>query len=491
MYASLLISLLAAFIAMLGKQWLNRYLRNAGGSTIERCGDRQRKCDGLQKWPFHLFVESLPVMLQVSLLLLACGLCRHMWSINNSIAYLLIVLTAFGVLFYFGIVIAGTTSYECPFQTPASNTLRNLWGDIKPHITAALLPIITTSTSLYKWLPWPLALTILQHLWEAILCQALHLLLLLPRVGIHPGSHSPPLPIVQPIPEEHTPWLAPLYQLWEDIECKILRMALHLPQTLPLSTIQDNPPVTPVTSPWLIPTALATIQDTNANDVRCVSWILWNITDPEMLDMAIRLAATIQWFEDGAIVEPPYNILFSTFHMCFDSTGKVYPGSKDRAYNSARAILWIHILAMCISEDFAHKFPLPPIPFSSVSVDGDLSDLLCIYNSLYPHPTPWSCHCISTEVTPAHIEWISDALLHLAWARQSAPHNTFYFINEHCFPRYWNIIPLNAILNYLLTWCITLNWPVNEEVLKIQDKSYVIPCFCFPSHLHFCLLGIA
>jgi len=34
MYASLLMSLLAAFVAMLGKQWLNRYLRHAGGSVI-------------------------------------------------------------------------------------------------------------------------------------------------------------------------------------------------------------------------------------------------------------------------------------------------------------------------------------------------------------------------------------------------------------------------------------------------------------------------
>ena len=50
MYASLLISLLVAFVAMLGKQWLNRYMRNSGGSMIERCGDRQRKFDGIEKW---------------------------------------------------------------------------------------------------------------------------------------------------------------------------------------------------------------------------------------------------------------------------------------------------------------------------------------------------------------------------------------------------------------------------------------------------------
>jgi len=67
MYASLLISLLAAFVAMLGKQWLNRYLRHAGRSMIERCGDRQRNFDVLEKWPFRSLIESLPIMLQIAL----------------------------------------------------------------------------------------------------------------------------------------------------------------------------------------------------------------------------------------------------------------------------------------------------------------------------------------------------------------------------------------------------------------------------------------
>jgi len=119
-------SLLAAFVAMLGKQWLNRYLRHTGGSMIERCGDRQRKFDGLEKWPFRLFVESLPIMLQIALLLLTCGLSRHMWSINTSVASVVISFTVLGILFYIGIVVAGTSSYECPFQTPASIGLRHL-----------------------------------------------------------------------------------------------------------------------------------------------------------------------------------------------------------------------------------------------------------------------------------------------------------------------------------------------------------------------------
>ena len=102
MYASLLISLLAAFVAMPGKQWLDRYLRNSGGSVIERCGDRQRKCDGLEKWSSHFSVEGLSLMLQAALLLLACGLCRYMWSVNASVAYTLTSLTGLGVVFTSG-----------------------------------------------------------------------------------------------------------------------------------------------------------------------------------------------------------------------------------------------------------------------------------------------------------------------------------------------------------------------------------------------------
>ena len=147
MYASLMISLLAAFVAMLGKQWLNRYLRNSGGSMIERCGDRQRKFNRLEKWPLHFFVESLPVILQVALLLLACGLCRHMWTINASVAYTLISLTGVGVGFYVTIVIAGMSSYACPFQTPTLVALRDLCHMSLPaHTRSRLCRTVRLST---------------------------------------------------------------------------------------------------------------------------------------------------------------------------------------------------------------------------------------------------------------------------------------------------------------------------------------------------------
>ena len=474
MYASLLISLLAAFFAMLGKQWLNRYLRNAGGSMIERCGDRQRKCDGLQKWHFHLFVESLPVILQVSLLLLALGLYEHMRTINTSIGYILIILTMLGIMVYIVIVIAGASSYECPFQTPASTALCTLWEKTGPHITAALLPIIAVGGSLPKILPWPLVLAALHHMREVMLRQIRRVLLWLPPVEIGHPPHNPSLPTAQPTPLEPGSWLSPLHGLWENIQCKIFRTALRLPRTLPPSTIQDTSNFADI-SPWLTPTALTMLRETNATDVRCVSWILRRITDPEALDMGIGLAGTIRWFEDGLDVKPPYDLIVSTFRACFDSTGKVQPGLSKRAYYSAQAVLWIHVRAMCVSEEFARGFPLPVINHDHTFLDDDLKDLLGVYRGLdTPGIIAWMC-AASPRVTPVHQQRTSVTLLNLSWANRSAP-DVLNPAAEYFLLGSWDTILLGAILNRLLTWCIFLGWPVEEEVLKIQDKSCVIPC---------------
>ena len=49
-----------------------------------------------------------------------------MWSINTSVACVVMSFTVLGTLFYIGIVVGGTSSYECPLQTPALIVLRTL-----------------------------------------------------------------------------------------------------------------------------------------------------------------------------------------------------------------------------------------------------------------------------------------------------------------------------------------------------------------------------
>jgi hypothetical protein len=127
LYASLATALLSAFLAMLGKQWLNRYASvDMRGSVIERSQNRQRKLDGIIAWYFNHVLESLPLMLQLALLLLGCALSQYLWGIDITIASVVLGVTALGVLFYLFIVVAGVASEGCPYQTPWTNIIRYL-----------------------------------------------------------------------------------------------------------------------------------------------------------------------------------------------------------------------------------------------------------------------------------------------------------------------------------------------------------------------------
>ena len=87
LFASLAASLFSAFLAMLGKQWLNRYdSTDMRGTEIERAQSRQQKLNGIIAWYFHYVMESLPLMLQGALLLLGCALSHYLWEVNITVA---------------------------------------------------------------------------------------------------------------------------------------------------------------------------------------------------------------------------------------------------------------------------------------------------------------------------------------------------------------------------------------------------------------------
>ena len=142
LYASLAASLFSAFLAMLGKQWLNRYMStNMRGTAIERSQNRQQKLNGIITWYFHYVMESLPMMLQVALFLLGCALSRYLWEINTTVASVILGVTSLGILFYLFIVIAGSVFTNCPYQTPGSHILQ-LAASMLTSATLAIAPAL-------------------------------------------------------------------------------------------------------------------------------------------------------------------------------------------------------------------------------------------------------------------------------------------------------------------------------------------------------------
>ena len=132
-YTSLSTSLLAAFGAVLGKQWLGHFktTRFGRGTLQERCQRRQQKLDGLEAWHFSTILATLPIFLQLSLLFFGVALAANIWSQQHTVASVIMATTAFGVIFYFFTVVASLKSPECPFQTPVSTVLQSLRNAVR------------------------------------------------------------------------------------------------------------------------------------------------------------------------------------------------------------------------------------------------------------------------------------------------------------------------------------------------------------------------
>ena len=469
-------SLLAAFVAMLGKQWLNRFLQHTGGSMVERCGDRQRKFDGLEKWPFRLFIESLPVMLQIALLLLTCGLSRYMWSVNTSVARVVISFTVLGFLFYIGIVVAGMSSYECPFQTPASTTLQSIRDSRTTQKLLSNLSLPNPTSSIYAtWMDARRGLVsasrsaydIVRHplSWEFSLSHILS--------GIRHAATKVGYKAIILLLQMDQAFGNAKYRLAQGI--RRLRRA----RLLPTST-QDlhHQLLVPHDVPGLRVRVwnLESIRRQNVDNARCVSWVLRNITDPEAIDSAIRLAGTIRWFDGDSDHNPPFDLIVSTFEACFDSTKQLYPGMRDRAYFSARAILQIKMRARIRSHQHASKYPIPAVSSSSLRhIDHDLHHIILMFerNLSASRPTLYFSRR-GDETTHTHSLWLLNLFVDLT---RVDPNPIF-----EGYQSYLDVARADhqaMIANILLMWCIFLGGHIEEETFWAVDKSCALVLLFF------------
>ncbi|KAJ7106216.1 hypothetical protein C8R44DRAFT_593646, partial [Mycena epipterygia] len=124
LYISLFSTLLAALLAVLGKQWLSYYLAAGDRGTIEARGlERQRKFDGLQKWKFDTVMQMFPFLLQIGLFLFSAALSTYLWRIHPSLAIIVLSFTVFGFISYTCLLVSAIISPDSPFQTPLASLI--------------------------------------------------------------------------------------------------------------------------------------------------------------------------------------------------------------------------------------------------------------------------------------------------------------------------------------------------------------------------------
>ena len=361
-YATLSATLLASFLAMLGKQWLNRYRQSeTHGSAVDRSRVRERKLSGLEAWKFHLVMESLPLILQCALVLLGFALSRYLWEVSRSVSSVIIGFAGFGFLFYLLITTASIFSFDCPFQTPFS-------------------------------LPIRFVINLAVRYWRNL------------RQAFKPKDQPPQL---------GTPGNFPLSMntvgRGGELEASIAALAFVVP--------------TAVQSPW--PAAPLFIQEAGVEgdrlDARCIDRMFVMSTDADVVTSVMDFIPEIIWH--SGIKNVPFRRIYGILMDCFDFSGPnpvAIPKMRDVAYLSARAFAHVGLQRRCITQYEEHEQDywkalcadhhlLSPTDYSP---DSDLEAVFFMVDMTLGcnNRFPWG----QLQMTSPHRAWMSHVFLYRA-----------------------------------------------------------------------------
>lgn len=414
LYASLAASLLAAFLAVLGKQWLNRYARAKGGSAVERCRDRQRKADGMSKWYFPVVMEGLPLMLQAALLLLGCALSRYIWTIDHTVALILITVTSFGVVIYLLLVVLASSSYDCPYQTPFSLGFHHMMkfdAEYTRYIPRFLERLRSARNQV-------------ESIWHASKLRSS-----LSRIRDKDVDVVVELGVVPNTKDDD------VYVQRDD---------------LPAAELQEH--------------------SLNAS---CVSWIVENSTDPDVTLVAIRCIPEIEW-RDADATALSIQRLGVVLDGCIHAGTSKLPGSQDLTSAAFKAHLHLRIQAEVwqsetavnseVSTDlliFAECLSLSDEPYSQTA-----HSLLRRYRWDIPLTDQQIFSSITYDSLPlVEMPWIFRNLLRHTWSckRAGRPHSPhLYGFLKSCLQRQ-HVLPKAVFIDCLLILGLTLGMPPHVE----------------------------
>ena len=425
-YATLCATLLASFLAMLGKQWLNRYRQNeTHGSAMDRSRVRERKLNGIEAWKFHLVMESLPLILQGALVLLGFALSRYLWEVNRSVSSVVIWFTSFGLLFYVLVTTASTFSFDCPFQTPFSLVIRFVIDLATPY-------------------------------WRNL------------RQTFGPKQH-PPQPKTLGARRD-LPLSMNAIGRGHELEASITALACIAPAAIQF--------------PWLVTPLF--VRETGSEgdrlDARCINRMFIMSTGSDVVTSIMDFIPEIIWH--GGIKDVPLRRIYGILMDCFDFSGLspvVIPKLRDIAYLSARAYVHIKLQRQCITQyeeheldDFEALCPeYPPLSPTDYGVDSDLEAVQFMVDMArgYDDGFPWE----EIEMTSSHHEWMSHVFLYRAWHEKELSEVVIDFVESSMSLRPPSDI---VITDCLFIIGLMIGIPFHVSDITVRDKR--LGLFLFP-----------
>jgi len=128
-YASLGFMVLAAFIAMLIKSWVREFDRGLRAMSIpeQRAKTREFRYLGMERWKLPEMVETLPLLIQISLLLFSIGLVIFLFHISKPSFGITTTISGVGIFFYVMTTSISVVVSSSPFHSPLSRRLGGVY----------------------------------------------------------------------------------------------------------------------------------------------------------------------------------------------------------------------------------------------------------------------------------------------------------------------------------------------------------------------------
>lgn len=138
-FASLVLSLVTALLAILTKQWLASYhLPPTLPDSQSWAHLHQFRSSGIDKWHVSTILSLLPILLHTALFLFICGLPLMLFELDKPAAIIVCVILGLAFGFYLVSTLLPFFRNQCPYKTPAyyhilafMRTLRDIWDRAK------------------------------------------------------------------------------------------------------------------------------------------------------------------------------------------------------------------------------------------------------------------------------------------------------------------------------------------------------------------------
>ena len=124
-FLSLVLSLTCALMAILLQQWARRYLQivQRKYAPLHYVRIHEYFSRGAHRFGIFGFVEVLPLLLLLSVLLFFAGLVVFAFRGNHVVAYFTLAIVGFFTLSYIALTLMPLVFHDCPYQTPLTSVL--------------------------------------------------------------------------------------------------------------------------------------------------------------------------------------------------------------------------------------------------------------------------------------------------------------------------------------------------------------------------------